>query len=145
MSNRDIKRGIRTKNKKLPKLDEKEFLVCKKCGGYYELQPGESPDDFDKCECGGIIYTATSMPNEYTINEDDSLDVKWDKKWKARLEERKEERIRKANANKSKGIRSPAGIPWSVIFTILITLVTIWIFGYFGLIFLLLYFLLKDL
>lgn len=30
------------------------YLVCDKCGGYYELQPGESPDDFmDECECGG--------------------------------------------------------------------------------------------
>lgn len=32
------------------------YLVCDKCGGYYELQPGESPDDFsDECECGGKI------------------------------------------------------------------------------------------
>lgn len=31
-------------------------LVCKKCGGYYELQYGESPDDFTgKCECGGTL------------------------------------------------------------------------------------------
>jgi hypothetical protein len=30
------------------------YLVCDKCGGYYELQTGESPDDFsDECECGG--------------------------------------------------------------------------------------------
>ena len=32
------------------------YLVCDKCGEYYELQPGESPDDFsDKCECGGDL------------------------------------------------------------------------------------------
>ena len=32
------------------------YLVCDKCGGYYELQPGESPDNFsDKCECGGHL------------------------------------------------------------------------------------------
>lgn len=32
------------------------YLVCDKCGGYYELQPDESPDDFsDKCECGGNL------------------------------------------------------------------------------------------
>lgn len=30
------------------------FLVCDKCGGYYSLLPGESPEDFsDVCECGG--------------------------------------------------------------------------------------------
>jgi hypothetical protein len=32
------------------------YMVCDKCGGYYKLQPGESPDDFtDKCECGGNL------------------------------------------------------------------------------------------
>jgi len=37
------------------------FLVCKKCGGIYELQPGESPTDFDKCQCGGKLeYSAFS-------------------------------------------------------------------------------------
>lgn len=30
------------------------YLVCDQCGGSYELQPGESPDDFtNKCECSG--------------------------------------------------------------------------------------------
>lgn len=31
------------------------FLVCKKCGGYYELQEGESADDYEYCSCGGQI------------------------------------------------------------------------------------------
>ena len=32
------------------------YLICDKCGGYYELQPGECPGDFtDKCECGGHL------------------------------------------------------------------------------------------
>ncbi|MCC7551642.1 MAG: hypothetical protein KO316_09200 [Methanobacterium sp.] len=37
------------------------YLICEKCGGYYELQSGESPDDFsDECECGGkLIYSET--------------------------------------------------------------------------------------
>lgn len=29
------------------------YLVCEKCGGHYELKPGESIDDFIGCECGG--------------------------------------------------------------------------------------------
>ncbi|OPX58031.1 MAG: hypothetical protein A4E25_01900 [Methanobacterium sp. PtaB.Bin024] len=34
------------------------YLKCEKCGGYYELQEGESPDDFDVCNCGGkLVYT----------------------------------------------------------------------------------------
>ena len=36
-----------------PNYDGK--LVCNRCGGYYQLQPGESPDDFDKCQCGGEL------------------------------------------------------------------------------------------
>jgi len=30
------------------------YLVCDSCGGYYELQKGEAPDDFsEECDCGG--------------------------------------------------------------------------------------------
>lgn len=34
------------------------YLICDKCKGYYELQPGESPEDFaSKCDCGGkLLY-----------------------------------------------------------------------------------------
>lgn len=31
------------------------YLVCQKCGGYYQLEPGEFPDNFDKCQCGGEL------------------------------------------------------------------------------------------
>jgi len=32
------------------------YLVCNKCREYYELQPGESPNDFtDECKCGGKL------------------------------------------------------------------------------------------
>lgn len=44
------------------------YLVCDKCGGYYELQPDESPNDFtDKCECGGNL--------KYVQNLDDVDDL----------------------------------------------------------------------
>lgn len=36
-------------------VDDNGYLICKKCGGYYKLQPGESPTDFDKCNCGGEL------------------------------------------------------------------------------------------
>ncbi len=33
------------------------YLVCKECGDYYELKPGETANDFDLCHCGGkLIY-----------------------------------------------------------------------------------------
>jgi hypothetical protein len=31
------------------------YLECDNCRGYYELQDGESPDDFNECECGGKL------------------------------------------------------------------------------------------
>ncbi len=40
------------------------YLVCDKCGGYYQLQPGESIDDFsDVCECGGRLEYHKSLEN----------------------------------------------------------------------------------
>lgn len=40
------------------------YMVCDKCGGYYKLQPGESPDDFtDKCECGGNLKCVQDLNN----------------------------------------------------------------------------------
>ncbi len=32
-----------------------EYLECDNCKGYYELQNGESPEDFSECECGGRL------------------------------------------------------------------------------------------
>ncbi|MCZ3365611.1 MULTISPECIES: zinc ribbon domain-containing protein [Methanobacterium] len=41
------------------------YIICDKCGGYYELQPGESPDDFDsKCECGGTLKYVQSLNDD---------------------------------------------------------------------------------
>ncbi|MFA0833905.1 MAG: hypothetical protein ACC609_07840 [Methanobacterium formicicum] len=38
------------------------YLVCQKCGGYYKLQPGELPENFDVCQCGG------ELENHHSIN-----------------------------------------------------------------------------
>ena len=37
----------------------------KKCGGYYELQPGEHPEDFDRCDCGGKLRYKRFMIEDY--------------------------------------------------------------------------------
>jgi hypothetical protein len=38
------------------------YLVCDECGGYYELQEGESPEDFLlKCDCGGRLRVVESL------------------------------------------------------------------------------------
>lgn len=39
----------------------KGYLVCKKCGDYYKLQPWESPEDFSTCQCGGEIEYKTRL------------------------------------------------------------------------------------
>jgi hypothetical protein len=44
------------------------FLVCEKCGGYYQLQKGESIDDFESCLCGGKLTYTENNP-EKTIKE----------------------------------------------------------------------------
>lgn len=31
------------------------YLICDQCKGYYELKEGESPGDFDCCQCGGKL------------------------------------------------------------------------------------------
>jgi hypothetical protein len=33
--------------------DYGDIIVCKSCGSYYKLEPGESVDDFESCHCGG--------------------------------------------------------------------------------------------
>ena len=47
------------------------YLVCNSCGGYYELQPGESWTDFDtQCECGGqLVHSAINS----LVSSDSSL------------------------------------------------------------------------
>ncbi|HEX3013522.1 MAG TPA: hypothetical protein VHO92_04545 [Methanobacterium sp.] len=39
----------------LPEEKTYGYLVCSECGGYYELQEGENPEDFSVCECGGEL------------------------------------------------------------------------------------------
>lgn len=52
-----------SKNTIKPAKKEQNFLVCDKCGGYYELQKGESPEDFsDECECGGHLEHKNQHP-----------------------------------------------------------------------------------
>ena len=39
------------------------YLICEKCGGYYELEEGESFTDFDVCQCGGTLKYASVSSN----------------------------------------------------------------------------------
>lgn len=54
VSSEELKEKFRAKRNK--PSENQGYLVCDTCGGYYQLQPGESPDDFsDECECGGNL------------------------------------------------------------------------------------------
>lgn len=47
------------------------YLICDGCGGYYELQPGEYPEDFEKCQCGGKLHYMDHLEHGRDIPEDD--------------------------------------------------------------------------
>lgn len=53
---RKLIKRIRTKKSESEPIKKGDgYLICDKCGGYYELKPGESPSDFVECECGGEL------------------------------------------------------------------------------------------
>jgi hypothetical protein len=49
VSNDEIKRRLKNHN------NNSTFLVCDSCKGRYELQKGESIEDFESCSCGGKL------------------------------------------------------------------------------------------
>ena len=44
------------------------FVICEECSGYYELQKGESPNDFEACNCGGCLNYFENM-DDYVAND----------------------------------------------------------------------------
>lgn len=52
---------------KLIKVSIHRYLICNKCGAYYELQNNEFPEDFDQtCKCGGELEY---IPNSLEIKD----------------------------------------------------------------------------
>lgn len=49
------------------------YVICEKCGGYYELEKGESPEDFDTCQCGGNLKYAEKINQKREENEGPKL------------------------------------------------------------------------
>jgi len=50
------------------------YLICENCGGYYELQPEEHPDDFEKCQCGGKLQYTEHLKFETELPSIESLE-----------------------------------------------------------------------
>lgn len=46
------------------------FLICSKCKGYYKLREGESPEDFESCQCGGKLKYSPTHPYPDIVNSD---------------------------------------------------------------------------
>nr|WP_319374455.1 hypothetical protein [uncultured Methanobacterium sp.] len=54
--NTDVTKYKAPKNHNSTEKIGEGYLVCNNCREYYELQPGESPNDFtDECKCGGKL------------------------------------------------------------------------------------------
>ena len=49
------------------------YVVCEKCGGYYELEEGESPDNFKGCQCGGKLSYTEQVVQEPEKNDKPKL------------------------------------------------------------------------
>ena len=45
-------------------------LVCEKCGGYYKLKEGESPEDFKACQCGGDLKYVQNFGSHFDVETD---------------------------------------------------------------------------
>lgn len=52
VSNKEIKQGIQDKH---GEKNSEGYLICSECRGWYQLQEGESFEDFESCECGGKL------------------------------------------------------------------------------------------
>ena len=51
-----------------PARKDQKFLVCNQCGGYYQLQSGESPEDFSlECDCGGKLEVKNKHPKIFLL------------------------------------------------------------------------------
>ena len=52
------------------------YLICNRCEGYYELQPGESSEDFIlKCNCGGSLKLYNKLDDYSNDNIVDNIDL----------------------------------------------------------------------
>jgi uncharacterized protein YbaR (Trm112 family) len=71
---RGSKADEKEESKELSRSKEENhgFLVCKECNGYYELQGGESPEDFEQCECEGELKYVQNF-DEHVFDELDPL------------------------------------------------------------------------
>ncbi|HMK53405.1 MAG TPA: nuclease-related domain-containing protein [Methanobacteriaceae archaeon] len=50
------------------------YIRCENCGGYYELNEGESVEDFEACQCGGKLVYTKEIHAKNDADDDASLE-----------------------------------------------------------------------
>lgn len=45
------------------------YLVCTRCNGYYQLDEGESPEEFEECQCGGELILVEDIYDYFDNGE----------------------------------------------------------------------------
>ncbi|NYB53005.1 MAG: hypothetical protein HVN35_10675 [Methanobacteriaceae archaeon] len=68
VSNEDIKKKLVAK--RVGRTTE-GFLICESCGNYYQLQEGESINDFESCHCGGKLRFIESIDISEATNAEE--------------------------------------------------------------------------
>jgi hypothetical protein len=132
VSNDEINRKLNAKSRKTSK-DFWGFLSCDACDGYYQLQKGESPEDFsDKCECGGNLKFSQSVPTFPETVDESNKKRKWDDVYQERIEERRQERVKRNKQYKYKDKNTFEQLRGPVT-GLIIAIVLFSLFGIFGL------------
>jgi len=72
MAAKDFDRAFKEKSA----LSSNGYLLCRNCRGYYHLEDGEQPEDFESCECGSPLEYHENLPNmpNKTYNDSEGLD-----------------------------------------------------------------------
>ncbi|MCG2829137.1 hypothetical protein [Methanothermobacter sp. K4] len=63
--------------------ENRGYLICTECGGYYQLKDDEDPADFDSCECGGSLGYYSTLEEFY---EEPEPEIQEDNRKRALLE-----------------------------------------------------------
>lgn len=59
-SSEEIKEKFRQKKEN----ENRGYLFCETCNGYYKLQPGESASNFESCQCGGKLKHVATLSSK---------------------------------------------------------------------------------
>lgn len=122
VSNKEIKEMLEAKRGD----SSNRYLICDKCGGYYELQKRETPEDFtDRCECGGNLKFHHSDPDINRVSNYTDEKNKLEKIVQARLDERRQKKIGRNKSTTKKSSTETNIIPILAVFCMWIFIIVL--------------------